>query len=266
MNHQAADSKEQLFDLETYLRRIHYQGGTDVSADTLRSLHASHVFNIPFENIDVKNNKPVSLAVDDLYRKIVLGGRGGYCFEMNGLFSFVLKACGFNTTDLLARVWTRGTYYSAKMHHVMLVRIGDQSWVADVGFGGNGPVAPVLLAEQVEQEQAGRSFRIVSDPDWGYVVQYKAQGEFVPLYAFTLEKTIALDYEQAHYYTSTHPASFFRQNYLCTKPTPDGRITVYGNVLKVIENGVLTETPLESDAQILECIRRYFGLNIPEPN
>src|SRR5690554_2922341 len=89
--------------VDAYFARINYQGDTDVSAQTLHALHAAHTLNIPFENLDVFLGKPILLDQDSLYKKIIQNKRGGYCFEMNGLFSIVLKELGFKVTDLLAR-------------------------------------------------------------------------------------------------------------------------------------------------------------------
>lgn len=253
----------ELFDITAYFRRIQYQDAADVSLETLRALHTGHVFNIPFENLDVFHKKPISLDQDDLFTKIVTNNRGGYCFEMNGLFSYVLKKLGFQVTDLFARVWKDGFAQTGKTHQVLLVAIDEQKWLCDVGFGGNGPIAPILIEAGIEQEYFGRSHRIGVDPTYGYVLEYKIKNGYEPVYAFTLEKCYHQDYVIANYYTSTHPSSFFTQVLMCTKPTEDGRITLFDGQLKIIVKKLEIVTELGSNKEIKEALYNYFGISEP---
>ena len=250
----------QVFDMTAYLKRIHYDGGTAVSVETLKNLHIAHTMNVPFENLDVFEKKPISLKIDDLFKKIVIDRRGGYCFEMNGLFSFVLKNLGFSVKNLLARVWVNNSEYGGKTHQVLVAEIGNQQWLCDVGFGGNGLVAPLLLAEGVEQEQYGRSYRIAMNPAYGYVLQYRIKGEFQPVYAFSLEACYPNDYEIANYYTSTHPSSRFIKERIFTKPTETGRVTLLENRLKIITGDQETVKILVNDMELSLALWKYFGI------
>ena len=253
-------SKE-LFDISAYFKRIGYTGGRDVSIETLKGLHTKHVMNVPFENIDVFNKKPISLDMDVLFEKIVTKKRGGYCFEMNGLFSFVLETLGFRVSNLFARVWHNGFELTGKSHQVLLVEIDDDSWLCDVGFGGNGPLSPIRLEEGMEQENFGRSHRVIVDPTYGYVLQFKIKDEFQPVYAFTEEKCYPSDYVIANHYTSTHPSCLFTQSLVCTKPTENGRITLFDSQLKIVANELETVTDLGLDEEIHEALQSYFGLS-----
>lgn len=252
-----------LFDITAYLQRIQYHGKIDVSLETLKALHTGHVFNIPFENLDVFNKKPISLERDDLNKKMVVNKRGGYCFEMNGLFSDVLEQIGFQVTRLFARVWKDGFEQTGKTHQVLLVTIDDQDWLCDVGFGGNGPIAPILIEVGIEQEQFGKKYRIGLDPTFGYVLEYKQKGDFEPVYAFTLEKCYPQDYIIANHFTATYPTSFFTHVLICTRPTEDGRITLFDGLLKIDENESETETELGSVEEIEGVLQNYFGICEP---
>jgi len=250
-----------IFDILAYLERIHCKGTTDVTLETLKVLHTGHVMNIPFENIDVLNKKPISLDINDLFEKIVTNKRGGYCFEMNGLFSFILKNLGFRVTNLLARVWNNGFELTGKTHQILLVEIDDACWLADVGFGGNGPISPILLKSGIDQEHCFRSHRIVMDPTYGYQLQFKIKGEFQPIYAFSLEKCYTQDYVIANYFSSTHPSSRFARELICTIPTTEGRITLLNNQLKIVKKEEKTEIRLASDEQIQEELQHNFGIH-----
>lgn len=91
-----------MFDIKAYLNRIGYEGAVNPSSDTLRALHLAHVLTVPFENLDIHLGRSISIEPEALFRKIVLARRGGYCFELNGLFALLLEQLGFSVTRLAA--------------------------------------------------------------------------------------------------------------------------------------------------------------------
>ena len=250
------------FDLNAYFERTAYAGERDVSAETLKNLHVAHAMTVPFENIDVFYKKPISLELDDLFQKIVVNRRGGYCFEMNGLFSAVLKAMGFQVTNHLARVWNDGFENSGKTHKVLLVEADNQKWICDVGFGGNGLVAPILFEVRLEQEHYLRTHRVMPDDKYGYRLEVKTDGEFLPIYAFTQEECCPADYLIANHYTSTYPASFFTQMMMCSIATETGKITYLDGQLKIITGDTQTEETITGDEAIQAVLVKYFGIQI----
>ncbi|MDR1206566.1 MAG: arylamine N-acetyltransferase [Peptococcaceae bacterium] len=247
-------------ELDRYFERVGYKGGAAPTLETLTALHTAHVFAIPFENLDVFYGKPISLEPEALCRKLVDGGRGGYCFEMNGLFSLVLRELGFHVTDLLARR-VDGGIRRAKTHQVLMIEIDGARYLADVGYGNNGIAAPLRLAPGEEQAQMADAYLITEDPQFGYVLHRREDGAFAPMYAFTAEECYPADFEVANYYVSTHPQSFFRAGRFCTKPTPSGRITLTEDSLKIRENGAATQRPV-SEGEFGSLLNRHFGLSL----
>lgn len=254
-------SNEQ-FDLNAYFERTAYTGGRDVSAETLKNLHVAYTMTVPFENIDVFYKKPISLELDDLFQKIVVNHRGGYCFEMNGLFSAVLEALGFQVTNHLARVYNNGFENSGKTHKVLVVEAENKKWICDVGFGGNGLMAPILFEEGLEQEHFNRTHRVMADEKYGYRLEVKTDSEFLPIYAFTLETCCPADYLIANHYTATYPASFFTQMMMCSIATETGKITYLDGQLKIIDGETQTEEITIGDEAIQAVLLKYFGLEI----
>ena len=248
--------------MKKYFERIHYQGGTEVSYDTLYGIHTCHTLNIPFENLDVYEHQPILLDRDTLFHKLVDRKRGGYCFEMNGLFSIVLKELGFQVTDLLARVTMDGEHFFAKLHHMMLVELGEQKWLVDVGFGTEGITAPVLLEVGTEQQQFVHTYRIMTDPVFGYVLQRKVDGRFLSMYAFTTEECIPIDFVVSNHFTSTFPESFFVQTKFCTMPTKEGRITLTREYFKRVDHGKVIEQRITSDTEFQDLLVKQFGIDI----
>ena len=182
------------FNLDSYLERIDYSGDKNTSEKTLRDLHIAHTLNVPFENLDVFYRRPVRLDEASLFRKIVENRRGGYCFEMNGIFSIALKKLGFNVTNLLARVTIDGSHYTTKTHQVILVKTGNKKWLADVGFGNDGIIAPLLIEEDAGQKQFAHVYRVKKDSEFGYVLQKEEGDRYRALYAFTLDECYPEDF------------------------------------------------------------------------
>jgi N-hydroxyarylamine O-acetyltransferase len=251
-----------IFDLDSYYERISYKGSTEANEDTLRDIHIAHTLNVPFENLDVFYKRPVLLDEASLYKKIVKERRGGYCFEMNGIFSFVLQEMGFKVTNLLARVTVDGTHYTTKTHQAILVETGGNKWLADVGFGNDGIIAPLLLEEHIEQKQFAHTYRLIANSTLGYVLQKNSEDGYFPLYAFTLDACSPEDFLMSNHFTATFPGSFFLTMRMCTMPKKDGRITLTDSHFKVVkENDVLT-SPITSDHEFNTLLKEHFDLDL----
>lgn len=253
----------QEFDMNAYLERINYNGEVDATYETLYNLHVAHTLNVPFENLDVFFRRPILLDKDSLFKKIVEDQRGGYCFEMNGLFAFVLEELGFKVTNLLAR-GTRdgGITYTAKVHQVLMVEIDEKKWLVDVGYGMNGLTAPLLLETGVDQKQFTHTYRLIENPKGGYILQNKIGNDYIYMYAFTLDECSPMDYLMSNHFTATFPESFFIQMKMCTMPTEQGRITLTDQHFKVIENGEVTETELLNDEEYNKYLKEHFKLDL----
>ncbi|KZL90345.1 arylamine N-acetyltransferase family protein [Clostridium magnum] len=253
---------DNLFNISDYLKRIKYDGKTDISYETLYNLHVAHTLNIPFENLDVYYRRPILLDRESLYKKIVENRRGGYCFEMNGLFSFILKELGFKVTDLLARVEVGGKFFSPKTHQVLMVEIGEKRWLVDVGFGRNGIIAPLLLEEGLDQQQFNHTYRLIKDPKFGYVLQEKVDNKSIYMYAFTLDQCYPTDYLMSNHFTSSFPDSLFLKTQFCTMPTKEGRVALTGEHFKIIENGRVSEKKISNNAEFNELLKKHFSIDL----
>lgn len=254
--------KDNIFDLDLYFERINYRGGTEANEDTLRDIHIAHTLNVPFENLDVFYKKAILLDEKSLFEKIVRNRRGGYCFEMNGIFSIVLKKLGFKVKDLLARVTRDGVNYTTRTHQAILVETGNKRWIADVGFGNDGIITPLLLEEGTEQVQFAHCYRLVNHSKFDYVLQKKTGDEYNHLYAFTLEECCPEDFIMSNHFTSTYPESFFSIMRMCTMPTKEGRITLTDDQFKVIKNGDVSEEPIKNDDEFNAVLKEHFRLDL----
>jgi N-hydroxyarylamine O-acetyltransferase len=246
-------------DLDRYLARIGWQGAVDPSLGTLVRLHRAHVARVPFENLDVQLGLPILLDLESLQAKIVGRERGGYCFEQNTLFAAVLRRIGFRVTTLAARVRYHATAPTPRTHMLLRVDVDEGTFIADVGFGGDGPTAPLRFVADEEQPQPLDTFRIVGEGAQ-HRLDVKREGDFLPLYAFTLEEHFPVDYELANYFTSTHPNSRFVQTLVVARPGDGCRYSLYNRDFGIRRGDEVERRTLQSDDELFTVLERHFGL------
>ncbi|MFN8483386.1 MAG: arylamine N-acetyltransferase [Anaerolineae bacterium] len=145
-----------------YLQRIRYTGSRTPDSVTLAALHRAHLLAVPFENLDIHLGRPITLDLPSRYAKIVTRRRGGFCYELNGLFAWLLAQLGYDVTLLSAGVYGGDGRPGPEYDHLtLLVRApGDPTpWLADVGFG-EGFREPLRLDVAGEQTRNGRGYRV----------------------------------------------------------------------------------------------------------
>ena len=250
------------FDLAAYLRRIDYPGTPRPDRATLEALHVAHATHIPFENLDILLRRPIRLDLDSLQEKLVRGARGGYCFEHNLLFAAALEAAGFRVTQLAGRVRYRTLRLLPRTHMLLLVAAEGKSWIADVGFGVWGLLAPLPLVSGTETQQFRWSFRAVEEAGL-WTVQSRQGGAWTDLYAFNLEPQHLIDFEMASYYVSTHPESRFTQTLIAQSIATDARYMLHNRELTVDRGAGMENRVLAGDDELLEVLGGTFGLQFP---
>lgn len=207
-----------MLDLEAYLARIGLRGRPDVA-----ELHRAHVTSIPFENLDPRRGIPVSLAPEDLERKLVRERRGGYCFEQNLLLKAGLEALGARVETLLARVRVGAAPGTPRprTHLVLRVQAEGMQWHADVGFGHGTLIEPIPFGPGPVHEQSGWRFRVVQDGS-ELVLQTGQDGDWLDLYGFVPDPVPFIDIETSNWFTCTHPRSPFVTGLIVSAQRPDG--------------------------------------------
>ena len=252
-----------MIDLDDYFERIHYTGETRPGLDALRALHFAHATHIPFENLDVLLGRPIMLDLESLEAKLVRAKRGGYCFEQNALFVAALEQMGFRVTRLAARVRMNATRVLPRTHMLLKVDFDDGPWIADVGFGGWGLLEPIPLVAGHDAKQHAWTYRLRREGDQ-WVLSGLLPVGWQELYAFTLEPQLAVDYEPANHFCSTHPQSRFLHTLTVQLPATDSRhILRNRDLITVDARGERTET-LAGDEALLGALAGRFGLEFPE--
>lgn len=210
-------------DLDAYLTRLGYDGPLAPTAATLRAVHLAHVQAIPFENLDVLLHRGVRLDLGGLQDKMVTGGRGGYCHEHNLLFAAALERLGFTLKRHLARI-RFGRYHLPRSHAMLTVAADGRTWLADVGFGGDGLVEPMPFEDGATLESGPWRWRLRHDGDFWVLHSGPASGE-TELYAFRLDEPhYPSDFEVANFYVSEYPQSPFRHHVLVQRTMATARI------------------------------------------
>lgn len=249
------------FNSGTYLEKIKYHKDVQLTETGLRSLHRHQMFAIPFENFDVSLGRPILLDPASLTRKLVNSRRGGYCFELNGLFLHALTCFGFNARALLARVHLHGTP-SGRGHQVSLVTINDRQWLTDVGFGSHNMRAPILLERNRETTCDNQTLRLIDAKPFGTMMQTLSEEGWQNLYSFDMEYVGPADIKQGNYFSSTHPDSIFSRNRIASLQTEKGRITLLNRRMKIVVAEKTRTLDLPEDQRYLDALQAHFGIEL----
>src|SRR2546422_2750536 len=196
----AASGAEIAMNIDAYLKRINYRGSLAPTAQTLQQLQVAHLLTVPFENLSIHSAEPIILDDDALFEKIVVRRRGGFCYELNGLFAALLRELGFKVTMLSAEVANASGTFGPDFDHMTLsVAVDDdelvEPWLADVGFCDSFR-EPLLLDSRREQAQGGRAYKFLADEPYLILMQRENGGDWKDQYRFTLKSYSYADYAE----------------------------------------------------------------------
>jgi N-hydroxyarylamine O-acetyltransferase len=237
-----------MMDVQAYLSRINYTGYTALTSDILRAIHRAHLLTVPFENLDIALGRKIVLDEDAILHKIVKQRRGGFCYELNGAFAALLRALGFKTTLLSARVASTSGGEGPEFDHLTLRVDLEQPWLADVGFGESF-LEPLRLESGTEHVDPVGTFRLMKLGKRLQLEKAEPKDAWKPQYSFGQQSRRLQDFVRMCHYHQTSPDSHFTQNRICTRATPEGRITLSEMKLTVTRNGRREERLLSSEAE-----------------
>jgi len=247
-------------DVDSYLHRIGYTGSTKANAETLCALHRAHMFTVPFENLDIHLGRDIILDEERLFEKIVHQRRGGFCYELNGLFAALLRQLHFKVRMLSAGVYD-GDKPGPEFDHMALLVQLEERWLADVGFGDSF-VEPLRLDDRDEQLQRGVRYRVEQDAEIWKLMERKTDADWKITYQFDLQPRRLTDFADMCRWHQTAAESHFTQNKMCSLATPDGRITLSDMKLIITENGVRREQILANKKDHSDALKSYFEVEI----
>ena len=251
-------------DTDAYLARLGCSAPTALGLDALAQLIYAHQRAVCFENLTPwAYRQAVSLGAAELFEKIVINGRGGFCFELNGLFCALLRALGYDASECFARVLPPDGSRPRIMHASILVTLDGKRYFCDVGFGGPAPSGPVPVEDGGSFTRGGETHSVfrVSGP-WYQLERRTSSGEAQPLLQFLPIPQEPQDFEAFALYSSLSPESVFTQIPMLNRRTERGCVTIHGRELTVTENGRAERRELD-DAALKSAIKQYFELELP---
>ncbi|MET3134339.1 N-hydroxyarylamine O-acetyltransferase [Oxalobacteraceae bacterium GrIS 1.11] len=249
------------FVLQAYLDRIGYAGAAGADLASVAGMMRCQLFSVPFENLDVQAGKVVSLVPEDIVEKIVGRRRGGYCYEVNGLFAMALQALGIAYQFVAARPM----FYPVrrpKTHMALVVTLAGEQYLCDLGFGSYGMRAPMRLGAldtAVRQDDDSFMLSLVDGRD--YLLKAYVDGAWLNQYGFDLSPQEWIDFVPANYLNSTHPDAIFVQKLVLVLHQPDGRSIFVGDTLKTVTHGKV-ERQVVPQGMRAAMLRERFGLEV----
>jgi N-hydroxyarylamine O-acetyltransferase len=247
-------------DIDAYLDRIGFKESLSNTDRILSKLHEQHIISVPFENIDVALRRPFSLDLTSIFQKVVSNRRGGYCYELNHLFYHLLVDAGFQCKLISCKMFDSEGKPGPDLDHMAIIVETRRRWLVDVG-AGDLFVRPIDIDIRGIQMDRQRAFTVEKEGG-GYLLVLHKQNDRISKYSFTLERREVTDFEEMSVLKQLGEQSYFVKNLVCTRATPDGRITVFNHNLKRIHDGFLSEEPISSTSELDNALQELFNMNV----
>ena len=251
--------------LSCFFQRIGMDSDTvvEMTADFLGRIQTNCVTHIAYENLDILENKPIELAPDSLYEKIVVRNCGGYCFEMNGLLTHMLREMGFTVSERFARYLRGESEIPMRRHRVTVVHLDDGDYMCDIGVGQIAPRLPLKIEENTVQTQNDEAYRFTKDIKHGWILWDLHDGAWREYICFTDDEAFDVDFIQPSFFCEKHPSSPFNKDYMLAIKTKTGRRTIDGRIYKVFEGEELVYIEENiSDERLKSLFENEFNLKI----
>ena len=248
-------------DVGAYLKRIDHHAPAPPTLATLRALQRAQLLTVPFENLDIHLGRQIRLDQASLFDKIVTRRRGGFCFELNGLFAELLRELGFRVTLLNSRIPETHNGWQGRFDHPILLVELAEPWIVDIGFG-DAYRTPLRLDQAGDQQGLHSLYRLEPDGrgSWRFLEFEKGAWEFY--YEFSLEPANLTDFREACVHYESSPNSSFTQKTLCTRATGDGHITLSQDRLTIFRGEEKEQKRLLDQTEIASALRQHFNITL----
>ena len=246
---------------KAYLSRISCDNITlKTDLASLSHIQQQHLKTIPYENLDIMRGKPLSMKIDDIYEKIINNQRGGYCFELNGLYAWLLRSLGFKVRDCMGR-WLQGEEgIPMRRHRVLVVSCDDGDYLCDVGVGRAIPQKPIPMTLNKIIEQGKERYKLESEPFLGFVLYEWKHNEWQRMYSFTTEEQIDVDYVATSFWCENYPGSYFRSMNMVHIFTDVGRKAIADRELRIYTPDNVEVIVAATEAIFAELIEQHFNI------
>ena len=252
-------------DRTNYLERINYKGELNISIGVLSAIQEAQLLSVPFENLDIFMKRAIIIDLESLYRKIVINRRGGFCYELNGLFQLLLNELGFKTKILSARVYNKKTktYGQEFDHMTILIDLDNWLWLVDVGFGDFSLHPLKFILNKPIEDKNGKFLFDTSDNFYFRISKYSEDEQtYIPEYTFSLTERNLSDFSNMCQYHQTSSESHFTHNRICSLATQNGRISLTDDKLIITENRIRNEFPITDKKEFNQSLLQYFNITL----
>lgn len=244
-------------DLDAYLDRLGLQTPMEPDLTNLERLQRAHLTSVPFENLDVFHRRGVQTTIDWSVPKIVDRGRGGWCFELNGAFAWLLEQLGYPVRRLAATVLYGGN--SPMPTHLTLEVTLDRPYLVDVGFGDSF-IRPLPLDSPGPHDGGSGRYGFIFEDDETTLVSHEGSGVETHYRFGSGEQTIE-DFDEASLYLQTTPGLAWTKSRFATRLIDGGpdRVTLLEDVIKFRRAGQWTEQSVAA-GDWDEQLKLWFGM------
>lgn len=248
--------------VDLYLDYIGMERPEALDLEYLTRLQMAHVSNVPFENLDILRKVPLSLKREHLFEKIVMNHRGGVCSEVNTLFNWLLESLGFEVVSFSSRIISEKIPVQAKSHRLMGVKLNGGMYITDVGKTAENHRIPLLLKEEVEQDDGECVYKFTKDDFFGWILWQKRPGlGWRRKLGFTEDSTIDLDFEEATRFAQYNEGSFFNKCPMVSLYIDGVFHALRGDCYLHEHNGIEELIyKIESKEQEAQVLKEIFGL------
>lgn len=244
--------------VQDYLDRIGYHDEITLDTNTLNKLITSHIYTVPYENLDIIHKKPLSLSINDILEKIVTNNRGGYCFELNFAFAWLLENLGFTVKEYFARFLLGENQIPMPRHRILEVMIDNKPYLCDVGVG----IETLRFAMLAEDNHMQSDYKIIFDNSLGVTLWQFYKDEWRKYFSYVKSDTFPIDFLATSYFCEHSPISIFNKEYMVSIKTPTGRKTLDGNIFKIFKDDDVSVTVIDNDTSISRVLSEHFGLHL----
>ena len=248
-------------DISLYLERLNIRNTEDYSPfELIKKIHYNHSLIIPFENLDIISGKYPSLIYNDLFDKIVIQKRGGYCYELNGLLYHILQSLNYKVSLLSSRILFGATKIYFRGHQFIKLEYNNELYILDVGYrNGLLMIIPFILNTEFVQESEIFKFLYI---DEAYFLQKMVLNKWENLYSFTSDPYLPEDFEPHHFYNAHSSSSIFTNTRIVSLKTIYGSYSLIDNEIIEIKNGEKIRTKISSKHEYQDILFNTFHINI----
>ncbi len=239
-------------DIDQYLKKINLKAKTP-TLNFLNEIISAHQKTISFNNLSVfyRPGQILNLKLEALFEKVILQGKGGYCFENNKVLYYLLKYLGFEVEAKAARVLYNNPGDVPRTHRMTIVMIEGERYLADVGFGRDVPTRAIKIGIQ---QNSGHQ---VIMKDELYRLELLKSDSLIDLYTFDDGRYQESDFDLGNYYTNTHPDSKFLKELIVTRIDQNLIEFIKGRTYTKIEKGERVDSEIKNQNEFQMYLKRF---------